>query len=110
MAVPASVRLPERQLGQSLQSAHQQSASTDAWGFDPDIVSQFDSYGTLLGIGHFESVVRSRYPERTAPAYAFAGRLEWALAAELGLAVERVQKLRKQLSACRRGKRPRKLR
>lgn len=109
VTIPPSLRLPADELRKHVDLAHQQSAVDRNWGLSPDIVSQFDAYGSLLEIGHYEAVIRARYSDRVGPKYYFAGRLEVALADHLLLAVERIQKLHKKLRACRRGNRPNRL-
>jgi hypothetical protein len=59
-------------------------------------------YGRMFQLIHLERAVRSRFD--TAPA-GLVGRIETAATDVLGLSLERVQRLRKIVSACRRGRR-----
>jgi len=60
--------------------------------------------GQMFELDHLERAVRSRYEARTRRA-GFVGHLEDALADHLGVAVSHVKRLRKGISACKRGRR-----
>lgn len=61
-------------------------------------------YGEMLEVDHFERAVRSRYREKARQA-GFVGFLEGALADHLDYTPSNVKRLRKGISACKRGKR-----
>lgn len=109
VAVPASVRVPAESLHASVNAAQAFRAEQGNWGFALSATSHFEAYAQMLEIGHYEHVVSARYVDRTGPAYAFVSRLEEALSATLNLSIDHIQRLRKQLKACRRGKRPSRL-
>ncbi len=75
-----------------------------ALGIDPSFAgnTHYERYDRVFRLLHLECAARSRFD--TAPA-GLVGRIETAATDVLGLSLERVQRLRKIVSACRRGRR-----
>lgn len=75
-----------------------------ALGIDPSFAgnTHHETYDRVFRLLHLERAMRSRFP--TAPV-GLVGRIETAATEVLGLSIERVQRLRKVISACRRGNR-----
>ena len=64
----------------------------------------YRAYATILDILHWERAVRMRFgAARTPPG--FVGLIREAIGAELSLSVDQVDKWRRAISACRRGRR-----
>jgi hypothetical protein len=62
------------------------------------------AYATILEVVHWERVITGRLGPRPRPR-GFVGLLRHAIAATLGIQVDQVEKWRKAISACRRGRR-----
>lgn len=65
----------------------------------------FEAYAKILEIIHWERIIDQRYGERTQRRKGGVGAKVEALAETVHLTVDQVQKWRKAVSACRRGKR-----
>lgn len=63
-----------------------------------------ETYARLLELDHWERAIRNRYAQHERPR-GFVTQLQWILADLLGFDHERVQKLRKNLVALKRGRR-----
>jgi hypothetical protein len=68
-------------------------------------LSHYRAYGQMLTIAHVERVLMDRY-SRGKSTWGLVGQLEAALHAALGVGTDQIKKLRKAISACRGGKRP----
>jgi hypothetical protein len=75
-------------------------------GLDPSMAGlpHFEVYGQMLEVDLLEMTMRSRY-DRPGRRRGLVTALEFSIAETLGLSVDQVRKLRKGISACRRGKR-----
>ena len=73
-------------------------------GLDSTLASleHHEVYAQMISVQHLEHAVRSRYVGKQS---GFVGAIENAMAIALGLTTDYVQKLRRGISACRRGKR-----
>ena len=88
------------------QIRHQQAQLARENGLDPSIAGlpHFEVYGQMLEVDLLEMTIRSRYgsPGRRG---GFVTAMEHTIAETLRISVSQVQRLRKGISACRRGKR-----
>jgi hypothetical protein len=75
-------------------------------GIDPSIAGlpHHDAYGQVLQVRHLESIIVQRYTQVRRPK-GFMTRIEEAIAAALDCGVDNIQKIRKAISQCLRGKR-----
>jgi hypothetical protein len=80
---------------QQIRLAHEHQVDSSSAG-----MSHSEVYGHMLEIVHLERTIASRYPKR----YRAVQAIERAAAAVLGYKLEYVRKLRRAISACRRGK------
>ncbi|MFV1964007.1 MAG: hypothetical protein ACC628_01190 [Pirellulaceae bacterium] len=73
---------------------------------DPSVAGlpHFEAYARIFDVDLFEKTIRSRY-DKPGRNRGLVTVMEHAIAETLGISVNQVQKLRKAISACRRGKR-----
>jgi hypothetical protein len=64
----------------------------------------FKAYATIFEVLHGERVITGRYSRAIRPP-GFVGLIKEAIAEALGITVDQVEKWRKAISACRRGRR-----
>ena len=65
----------------------------------------FEAYGQMLEVDFLGRTILSRYGKPKRP-LGLVTIMEYVIAEALGLSVDQVQKLRKGIAACRKGKRP----
>jgi hypothetical protein len=104
--VPASHRLDGEDLVRQVRDL-QRSAAAEL-GLEPEFAGlhHAELYARILKLVHLERTVTLRYG-RARPPRGFVGHVVGALADSLGISTDHVRKLRKAVSACRRGERKR---
>ena len=77
-------------------------------GLDTSIAGlpHHDAFGKMLEVEHIERTIRSRYGDRSdEPGFVLA--VEHAIATGLSIGIDHIKRLRKAISACKRGQRDR---
>jgi len=98
--------LKDDELLREIRAAQQALASAHGVALGLAGLTEYKAYAHVFDVLHLDWNVRSRYPPDSPPA-GFVGAIEDAAQAALGLSAGRVEKLRKHIAACLRGRRGR---